>query len=479
MFSTPTEFKKFSKEEAALSSFEQVWSKPLTEIIADINILNTLQIIQTLREAKDRDDAEARLANLPCALSPYHFHLRMRKNLETDSQAVASFVSQYVEQKSSAKKPVQDQKFDQEQVNDSLFSMVQSYLNCLADPKIVESSNELQDKLIEQCMDMQKQIAPDEYSADGDTRYRDLSFDPEFYFFISCLMDTFDIWSLRDDTDYYMFRNGSASDPPYFAMWQTLNPNNLYRNALYADSTCGNHRMGIDDRFRVTFHGRNPERAMQQANREAALKYYRGAVAGGLEVALTGMARMYAQGEGGVEQDVDFAFQLYNMAMQRGVIGAVPLNSDDYRILVISTLLSGMSLEGITSFQRATTLRGLGYIETEWLLKMNYANPTLRPILETFKKLSVENPDNVFDDLLDCIPGAAERLNLCLDAETVKLITQRKRTHFNDRAVVLAGTAGFSRGVSNVIFRFLGADNRYISADHSSEVENQQQPKPF
>src|SRR5689334_22907568 len=120
-FSTQTEFKKPNKEEKVLNSFEKVWSKPLSEIIADINILNTLKIIQTLREAKTGNDAKAKLGNLPCTLSPYHFHLRMRKAHENDYQDVLLFVKKYVEEKSAAKKPTQDQKFDQEQVNAFLF----------------------------------------------------------------------------------------------------------------------------------------------------------------------------------------------------------------------------------------------------------------------------------------------------------------------------------------------------------------------
>jgi len=400
--------KKIEKpEQKTLENFHAVWKKPLKEII------------QQFYQEKPSAFAE--------------LHLRIKKGLPEDIRIAKEIVADL------------DASFSNDK-DLSLLITLKTYLSAIKkNPH--ELSNELKENVLTRCHEIYNGNKLFKSPTQDVSAYLEDKITPRsntIFYLATHQAKAVDPWGFHILNDYMCFTDHFDFPGRNFIIDQ--NPNALYLRALQSEldlfcfsagfsSLFEEHRkqkdtikLGLEIGHQTCYREiddyllDNPME--RKPNGEAALRYYRQALACGLEVALTGLARLYALGLG-VKRDAEFAIQLYRMAIDRGIYGALPCDSGDLRILYYSTMASGLNVAGEDKFFHLCSLPGMNYIETEWLIKMNTIDPLLQNNLNKFRKFAIENPNNLFNDLLKTHSDSLERLKYCLNKKDYEIVMQR------------------------------------------------------
>lgn len=389
----------------------------------------------------------------------HQFHIRMVKPYQPDDYKTA--------EKTFVDISSREEKKDELTPEDKMLkSVLGFYLHRTMNKKsnIFEESEYLQEEIISIAIGTYNPHGIIGNGVDGevilqedDTFYRQ-------YFSIS----NFDLWGIHAITDHVLINSHFLQSRSYVIQ---SNPNTLYLNGMYHELFKDkiSHTLftrGGQNGLKITFP---PLRSynfssMQddEHNENLAQIYpsYLNALAAGSDLALTGLARLFAQGIGGLKKDIPNALTLYKLAMNCNVFGALPLDSDDPRILYYSTMLSGMNLSGPDSFVELSNLLPVATLKTYWMIRMNYADPTVEETLEKFEKLAKENPRNVFDSLLDQDSNSLAHLKYCVSPDVYEHVLRRKQISFKTSSKILEQKLPLE--LSKYILSFISGSEQFL-----------------
>lgn len=373
------------KENDVLSRFNAAWEKPISQIIQDL------------------------FDYVPEAI--HQFHQRIRKGIDSDLSTTDKILASQTEMTF---------------IKTSVIETYQYYKDLKVQP---DQGAEFKQYLLENMIERFSTLynGPNYKESLHTNRLG-----PKRFYGVYFNLSAMDMWSFQTHVDYSYLSDHLLQARKNIIL--DSNPNLLYVTALERE-IC--RYLIKEERLEIHFP---PFRYNANGDNFVALSplaLYRQAICLGSEIALTGLARLYIKGSEGLERDRDFAIELYRLALKRSVVGGLPCDSEDPRILYYSTMASGMNTAGVDAFLELTDLTGASLMEAEWIMRMNYADPTLEHTLNKFEQLAIQNPNDIFDKLLDADFNSIKRLKLCLRPEVFELVLNRKKNQFYLSAKIL------------------------------------------